>query len=225
MPDDVAGAVALSAIWRPQVFQIRMGLEPDVLEAARCELVQRAARDTDQCCGYFPALAGRQGILDELPACKRFAAAYPEIELNGFTLRFSFMRLSLRRQASAPAYHLDTDAATAVTGDPATLEERLVRRALVNFSASQERVVHYLDLDASTTTLTVESSYAHLGDENVRQGRERRIAIPRRVGDIVHGVNFVANRVLHSGVDGHTGHFVAAYGRDCSASEWQPRDR
>ena len=191
-----------------------MGLDPRILEAARSELVRRAVEDANRCCGYFPALTGRTGILDDLPACRRFAAAYPEIELRGFNLRFSFIRVSLRRQAVGPAYHLDTDAATAVTGDPATLGARLVRRVLLNLSARQERVLHYLDLDPSTTTLAIESSYAGLGHDHARGNRERHIAIPRRVGDAVHGVSFVANRVLHSGVDDHAGHFVAAYGRE-----------
>ena len=214
MPDDLVCAGALSASWQPQTFQIRMGLDSHVLEAAWIELVRRAVEDPNRCCGYFPALAGRPGILDDLPACRRFAAAYPKIELRGFDLCFSFIRVSLRRQAVDPAYHLDTDAATAVTGDPATLGERLVSRVLLNLSARQERVLHYLDLDPSTTTLAIESSYACLGDDNARESRERHIAIPRRSGDAVHGVSFVANRVLHSGVDDHRGHFVAAYGRE-----------
>jgi hypothetical protein len=28
----------------------------------------------------------------------------------------------------------------------------------------------------------------------------------------VHGVTFASNRVLHSGLDGESGHFIAAYG-------------
>ena len=218
MADDLACREALAAIWRPQTLQIRMGFDPDVLEAARFELVQRAVKDANRCCGYFPALAGRPGIIDDLPACQRFEAAHPEIETSGFVLRFSFIRISLRRQALDPAYHLDTDAATAVTGDPATLGQRLVRRVLLNLSASQERLLYYLDVDPSATTLAVESSYARLGNEHAREGRERHIAIPRRVADTVHGVNFVANRVLHSGVDDDAGRFVAAYGRESNAS-------
>ncbi len=41
--------------------------------------------------------------------------------------------------------------------------------------------------------------------------------IPPRSGTIVRGTSFVANHVLHSGVDRPHGHFVAAYGYDLDA--------
>ena len=166
-----------------------MGLDPDVLEAARTELFQRAVRDRESMLRVLPALAGRPGILDELPACQRFAAAYPEIEPSGFVLRFSFIRISLRREAVDPAYHLDSDAATAVTGDPSTLGERLVRRVLLNLSISQERILHYLDVDPSATTLSIESSYA------CRDGP----ASARRSSDSLHGRILRWPRPLHPG--------------------------
>ena len=102
MADDLACREALAAIWRPQTLQIRMGFDPDVLEAARFELVQRAVKDANRCCGYFPALAGRPGIIHDLPACQRFEAAHPEIETSGFVLRFSFIRIYSADKHSTP---------------------------------------------------------------------------------------------------------------------------
>ncbi len=202
----------LSATWRPRPFQQRWRLDPDLLDAVWSELAGWAAMDAEQCCGYFPSLAGRAGIVHDLPACRRFADECPEIVTEGCTLRFSFIRVSLRRQAEAPAYHLDTDASTAVTGKPATLKDRLVRRVLLNLSATQERVLHYLDLDPYTTRLAYRASYVCLGDTEAARDRETHITIPPRRGCIIHGVSFVANHVLHSGVDTESGHFVAAYG-------------
>jgi hypothetical protein len=178
------------------------------------ELTQRAAQDVDHCCGYFPSLAGQAGIVDDLPACRQFAGKYPEIRLVGGCFVFSFLRLSLGSQSTAPAYHLDTDAATAVTGDVATLEDRSVWRVLLNLSARHERIVHYLDLDPLTTKLFRQSSYVCLADANLAKGRERSLSLPRRRGRAVAGVLLAANRVLHSGVDHDTGHFVVAFGRE-----------
>jgi hypothetical protein len=36
--------------------------------------------------------------------------------------------------------------------------------------------------------------------------------IPPRVGTTVYGLAFASNGVLHSGLDGERGHFIAAYG-------------
>lgn len=187
-------------------------MDPRLVEAAGTELAGRAVTDADRCCGYFPALAGRPGIVDDLAACRTFALARPEIETGGAVMGFNFLRLSLRRQAAVPAYHLDTDAATAVSGNPANLRDRLVWRVLLNLSVSHERALSYLDLDPSTTWLALESSYISLADKEAGRDRQRCITIPPRRGDTVHGVSFVANRVLHSGVDDEPGHFVAAYG-------------
>lgn len=103
-------------------------MDPRLVEAAGTELAGRAVTDADRCCGYFPALAGRPGIVDDLAACRTFALARPEIETGGAVMGFNFLRLSLRRQAAVPAYHLDTDAATAVSGNPANRRDRLVWR-------------------------------------------------------------------------------------------------
>ncbi len=41
----------------------------------------------------------------------------PTISHAGMTYRFNFLRLSLVCQSADPAFHLDSDAATALTGD------------------------------------------------------------------------------------------------------------
>jgi hypothetical protein len=154
--------------------------------------------------------------VDDLPASRSFAAKCPEIRLEVGHFAFSFLRLSLRPQATAPAYHLDTDAATAVSGDPATLESRLVWRVLLNLSDTDERIVNYLDLDPFSTKLLRHSSYVCLADAKVAAGRERSFTIPARRGSVAGGVLLVANRLLHSGVDNDRGHFVVAFGLETS---------
>jgi hypothetical protein len=44
------------------------------------------------------------------------------------------------------------------------------------------------------------------------QTRARVAVIPPRIGTTIHGLAFASNRMLHSGLDGEHGHFVAAYG-------------
>ena len=94
----------LPSVWRPTTLQIRLNVDSNVLEAAESELARRAATDADQCCGYFPALAGTPGIVDDVHACRRCPAACPDIEAGGAALRFNLLRRSLRRQAVVSAY-------------------------------------------------------------------------------------------------------------------------
>jgi hypothetical protein len=161
---------------------------------------------------YFPALAGMNGIRTELPACRVLAEALPAISHAGMTYRFNFLRLSLVRQSADPAFHLDSDAATALTGDVSSLSEREVLRLLLNLSSQEERALHYLDVDPQTTELVAEGSYVCANDPARLQTRARVAVIPPRVGTTVYGLAFASNRVLHSGLDGEHGHFIAAYG-------------
>lgn len=183
-------------------------------EDAERELARHARADGHRCWGYFPSLTGRPGIRADLPACRDFASALPQITVGGRSYRFNFLRLSLRCQSADPAYHLDTDAATALTGDPATLGRRLVGRLLLNLSTTLERSLYYLDLDASEAAVVWEGAYARAAEQMLGAGRAVRAVIPPRTSTIAHGITFVANQVLHSGVDGPCGHFVAAYGYD-----------
>ena len=41
--------------------------------------------------------------------------------------------------------------------------------------------------------------------------RARVATIPPSMGTTVYGLTFASNRVLHSGLDGEYGHFIAAY--------------
>jgi hypothetical protein len=188
-----------------------------VIDAAEAELRVGAVEDRDRCCGYFPALAGMSGIRTQLPACRAFAEALPAIQHGGMTYAFNFLRLSLVRQSADPAFHLDSDAATALTGDLASLNERVVLRLLLNLSRREERRLHYLDVDPLTVKLVADGSYVRAKDPERLQTRARLAVIPPRVGTTVHGLAFASNRVLHSGLDGEHGHFVAAYGSERAA--------
>jgi hypothetical protein len=187
------------------------------VDAAERELARHAQADGCGCWGYFPSLTGRPGIHSNLPACEQFASFLPEITESGASYRFNFIRLSLRSQSQRPAYHLDSDAATALTGDPATLGRRRVGRILLNLSTTHERSLCYLDIDASAVALAREGSYVRAADQTVAARHAARATIPARAGAAVHGISFLASQVLHSGVDGPYGHFVAAYGYDCDA--------
>jgi hypothetical protein len=100
---------------------VELDLEPigEVITAAEDELRLGAIEDRNRCCGYFPALTGKSGIRTELPACRVFAETLPAISHAGITYRFNFLRLSLVCQSADPAFHLDSDAAFALTGDVA----------------------------------------------------------------------------------------------------------
>jgi hypothetical protein len=74
--------------------------------------------------------------------------------------------------------------------------------------------VYYLDLAATAAALTWEGSCVRLADQTLATLHARRAAIPPRSGTTAYGIRFLANQVLHSGVDGRHGHFVAAYGYD-----------
>jgi hypothetical protein len=128
------------------------------------------------------------------------------------TYGVNFLRLSLVCQRPDPASHLDSDAATALTGDVGSLYERDVLRLLLNLSSQEERVSHYLDVDPRTTDLVAEGPYVRAKDPERLRTRARVAVIPPRLGTTVHGLAFASNRVLHSGVDGERGRFIAAYG-------------
>jgi hypothetical protein len=102
---------------RPQPVELDLAAIGEAITAAQDELRLVAMDDLDRCCGYFPALAGLSGIRTELPACRAFAEALTAISHAGMTYGFNFLRLSLVRQSADPAFHLDSDAATALTGD------------------------------------------------------------------------------------------------------------
>jgi hypothetical protein len=218
-----AGVIrALGRDRHPVGFVMAIPRLAEMAGAAERELRMYARVDRDRCCGYFPALAGFDGIVSELPACIAFARWFPRVNYAGAAYRFSFVRLSLVQQSVDPAFHLDSDADTALTGDVADLAERQVLRLLMNLSTRSDRTLHYLDVDPRSVSLEVEGSYVRAANP-ARLLRYARIAtIPRRCGSTVHGVAFTSNLVLHSGVDDARGHFVAAYGTQTAVAARSP---
>ena len=168
----------------------------------------------DRCCGYFPALADRPGIHSDLPACRRFAEELPLIALAGKVYSFNFLRLSAIQQSVGAAYHLDSDAASALTCAVATMGDRQVTRLLLNLSAESDRKLRYVDVDPFSVELRSDGSYVCAADPASLERFARSVAIPRRQGASVAGLMFVSNLVLHSGVDDPSGHFLAAYGTE-----------
>lgn len=207
------GLDRLPAALRPAPVTVELPVTGHLDEAER-ELARHARADDDHCWGYFPSLTGRPGIHTDLPACRKFASALPAITDAGTHYQFNFLRLSLRCQSRKPAYHLDSDAATALTGDPGTLAQRQVGRILLNLSTTEERNLYYLDLDVLAVAVVREGSYVRAADQTLAARHVVRATIPPRSGTTAHGVSFIASHVLHSGVDGLHGHFVAAYGYD-----------
>jgi hypothetical protein len=141
---------------RPTAVALEIPAVAEIATAAQCELRKRALVDRDRCRGYFPALDGAPGILADLPACREFAARLPQIRCSEVIYRFNFLRLSLVQQSADPAYHLDSDADTAITGDLATLRKERVLRLLLNMSTRTERNLHYLDIDPRSVELDAE---------------------------------------------------------------------
>jgi hypothetical protein len=182
--------------------------------AAEKELRRRARDDLDKCCGYFPTLAGADWILSDLPACRRFAAEVPQITHGGSVYQFNFLRVSLVQQSSEPEFHLDSDATTALTGDASTLLQRQVLRMVLNLSAASQRALHYLDIDPQSIELIARGGYVRAARTESLGDKVLTAVIPPRRGASVHGLVFVSNRVLHSGVDDQSGHFIAAYGME-----------
>jgi hypothetical protein len=106
---------------RPHAVELDLAVVGESIAAAEDELRLGAIEDRDRCCGYFPSLNAMNGVRSDLPACRAFAEALPVISRAGLTYGFCFLRLSLICQGADPAFHLDSDAATALTGDVSTL--------------------------------------------------------------------------------------------------------
>ena len=162
----------LTAIHHPVAVEIHVPGLAESTAGAELELAARAALDRDKCCGYFPVLEGVDGIDCDLPACRAFARNLPIITHRGREFRFNFLRLSLKQQSVDPAYHLDSDAATALSGDLTTITRRRVQRLLLNLSSRHERTLHYLDVDSRCVDLVADGSY-------VRAANPRGLADPR----------------------------------------------
>jgi hypothetical protein len=211
--------VQLESALHPAPVQLDIPVLTHAAAAVEHELRTRAGSDPDGCCGYFPALRGNVGIVSDLPECQALAARLPDIRFAGYRYEFNFLRLSLKQQSQAAVYHLDSDAATALTGDVAVINDRQVRRLLLNLSAHSERSLHYLDVDPRSVELEVDGSYIRAANPQSLRGHGLVSTIPRRRGSTVHGISFISNMVMHSGVDDEHGHFVVAYGVETAVIE------
>jgi hypothetical protein len=198
--------------YRPTSVVLQIPSLVEGAPTAERELRSHAQSDCDKCCGYFPALTGTAGIVSDLPACRALAAQVPGISHGGSVYHFNFLRLSLVQQSCEPEFHLDTDAATALTGDSETLCRRRVLRMVLNLSTTNQRALHYLDVDSSSVQLVVRGGHVTVAASESLCERVLVAVVPPRRGPSVHGLVFASNRVLHSGVDAELGHFIAAYG-------------
>jgi hypothetical protein len=212
-------AFQLDGTCHPAAVELEIPLVAQEAAAVEHELRTPADQDPDRCCGYFPALAGQGGIVSDLPTCQAFAARLPYIFHGGYRYEFNFLRLSLVQQSTDPSYHLDSDAATALTGDVAAINRRQIRRLLLNLSARSDRNLCYLNLDPGSVELAVDGSYIGVADPDALRGYGLIATIPQRRGSTVHGLVFASNLVLHSGLDDQDGHFVAAYGIETDTRE------
>jgi hypothetical protein len=99
-------------------------------------------------------------------------------------------------------------------GNDLRVREREVLRLILNLSSQEERFLHYLDVDPGRTELVAEGSYVRAKDPERHHTCIRVAVIPPRTCATVRGLAFTSNRVLHSGLDGEHGHFIAAYGME-----------
>jgi hypothetical protein len=205
-------ATPLAPTMQPTQHTITLDIDEELLDAAERELYAKATDDSNHCYGYFPGMKGKDGIDTELSACKALHDALPMIQIADKQLSCNFIRLSLVKQQGDFPFHLDTDAATALTGDKETLNKRKVWRILLNLSTKHPRTLSYIDADPNTVELDYGNGYLHCVDEQAMNERKQSVQIPPRTKTQVSGVLFCSSRVLHTGVDDDNGHFVAGFG-------------
>lgn len=197
--------------YTPQVICLDLPVETKLIEAAEFELTAGAIEDVNDCRGFFPSLAGLEGMVDNLPCSELFATKLGHISLAGRNFNFNFLRLSTTKQESFAPYHIDSDTATALTGDVETLHRRLNWRLLLNLSCKVDREFAYLDQKIIQDEIAWQSGYLAY-DRKPDASSERTLRLRSREGTATEAVLFCANKVLHRGNDGKKGHFVAAYG-------------
>lgn len=202
---------ALQRAFQPIAIEWELPGDEALVTAAGEELRGKAGSDANGCYGYFPGMRGLADIDSDLPHSQAFAEAVPTITIGDKALGFNFVRTSLVQQRGDAPFHLDSDAATALTGDVGTLGSRLVWRLLLNLSGVHPRTLAYLDANIDTVRLSNEGGYIHCEDK-AAAATARTHTIAPRAGRLVSGVLFCANRVLHTGRDDENGHFVAGYG-------------
>jgi hypothetical protein len=197
----------------PRPISLTCPISETLIEDAFSELAGKARHDANACFGYFPGLSDAAGIDHDLPASRRLSAVWPCVAVDGHALSFNFVRLSLIKQQGPSPFHLDSDASTALTGALATIHHRLVWRLLVNLSPTSARTVCFLNVEPASLPLVATGGYVHCR-EPVPADSIETVSISPREKQRLHGLLFVANKVLHSGRDNACGHFVAAFGRE-----------
>lgn len=204
----------LSSDFQPKIVTINLPFKSSLIQKTEGELGLHAQRDDDKCYGYFPGMGDRRGIDANLPVSQSFADGAQYLTVDGKKLNFNFLRLSLIDQPSISPFHLDSDSATALTGDVATMSQRLVWRLLINLSPVRSRTVIYLDLDPSSVELINDRGYISYPSKSITDDMIKKVELSPRSGSEVSAVLFCASRVLHAGKDINGGHFVAGYGVD-----------
>src|SRR5690606_31119097 len=110
-----------------------------MLDALEAELDTHAQLDDDGCYGYFPGFAADTHLSESV----RFSRLVPAITVDELALGFNFLRYSLGPQPALHGLHLDTDAATAVTGPGMSQQQdREVWRLFLNMDRQRTRNVH-----------------------------------------------------------------------------------
>lgn len=191
--------------------EVKVPFDGSLVKAAEEELSQRAQVDDDKCYGYFPAME-RAGIDANLPASRLLAEAIPDLRIGNLNLGFNFLRMSLVEQQASASFHLDSDAATALTGDLDSLDHRQVWRLLLNLHSNHARTLAFLNVDPFSLPLARRENYVYCPEWSINPVDRKSIAIPPRQANAAHGVLFCSSQVLHSGQDDEHGHFIAAYG-------------
>ena len=202
---------ALPYAFKPVEIELELPVDESIITGADEELRLRAGADANGCYGYFPSMRGMASIDSDLPRSQAFAEAIPSITIDDKVLGFNFIRMSLIQQRGDTPFHLDSDAATALTGNVETLGSRLVWRLLLNLSDTHPRTLAYLDADTEYLKLDNDRGHIHCKDESPA-ATARNHTIPPRTGRVARGVLFCASRVLHTGRDDENGHFVAGFG-------------
>ncbi|MCW1908414.1 MAG: hypothetical protein KIH63_003685 [Candidatus Saccharibacteria bacterium] len=185
-------------------FAVEGTFDDDLVALAGEELAYRAALDPFRSAGYFPGFAPD----DELEACIAFAQRYPQIEVAGHDMGFSFLRLSLGAQSSLAAFHLDGNAQVGFTEDVDPSREAW--RAIFNLSSTTPKFFGYSQASPWEMTMSVENGYFR-----VEQGielAEEMLEMPKRSGQHSSGVVACVTQLLHVGKVSHQGEFIVSYG-------------
>jgi hypothetical protein len=136
----------------------------------------------------------REGIDHDLPACRALAEGYPLQRVGELAVRFNFMRMSLRRQAllvqhEDTIFHLDSVAATALTGNLDTITNRQLWRLHVNLHPVHTRTLAYVDIHPAfiAGSIVQHENYAYCPPEAISKKALTTTDIPRRIGGTTMG--------------------------------------